>query len=370
LPNASWIMSKPRLLYVTHVDWGHIWQRPHHIATGLTGYFDVTVAAPTSRRRRLLVANPDDGLDRMSLLRVPGSIRFAPIFTLNNPLCAAQLRVRVRSRVDCVMVTAPECFPWVAPWGGHSTLAYDCMDDAQAFPGDGEVRRAKSSLERALLARADVVFASSALLRALCIARGASEEKTIEVPNGWDARAFPVQPSRSLPASGPMTIAYFGTVDTWLDLAALEAAVRDSPELTIRLIGPNECRYVPSHPRIVLSSPVQHAKLAAAVADADAFVLPFQLTDLTRGVDPVKLYEYIALGRPVLSAYWPGLERFREFVTFYDGAEHFARTLAKRLVPAPPSTEQRAEFLAHHAWTARVSAIANALSSRARVIRD
>ena len=97
------------------------------------------------------------------------------------------------------------------------------------------------------------MFASSALLCKLCIARGASEEKTIEVPNGWDGRAFPVQPSRSLPASGPMTIAYFGTVDTWLDLAALEAAVRDSPELTIRLIGPNECRYVPSHPRIVLT---------------------------------------------------------------------------------------------------------------------
>jgi hypothetical protein len=128
LPNASWIMSKPRLLYVTHVDWGHIWQRPHHIATGLTGYFDVTVAAPTSRRRRLLVANPDDGLDRMSLLRVPGSIRFAPIFTLNNPLCAAQLRTRVRSRVDCVMVTAPGCFPRLRPGRAFDscTTAWTC----------------------------------------------------------------------------------------------------------------------------------------------------------------------------------------------------------------------------------------------------
>jgi len=188
-------MSKPHLLFASHVDWGHIWQRPHQVATGLTKYFKVTVAAPTSRRRDLQVANPDDGLDRMSLLRVPGSIRFAPILTLNNPLCAAQLRARVRSHVDCVIVTAPECLPWVAPWVGRSKLAYDCMDDALAFHADGEVRRAKASLERKLLARADVVFATSERLRELCIARGAAAVRAFEVSNGWDGRAFPVQPS-------------------------------------------------------------------------------------------------------------------------------------------------------------------------------
>ena len=363
-------MSKPRLLYVAHIDWGHVWQRPHHIATGLAAYFDVTVAAPTSRRRTLQVANPDDGLDRMSLLRVPGSIRFAPILTLNNPLVTAQLRARVRSRVDHVMVTAPECLPWVATWVGRSTLAYDCMDDALAFRDDGKIRRAKSQLERTLLARADLVFASSALLRELCIARGATADKTTEVPNGWDPHAFPIQASRPLPTTGPLTVAYFGTLDTWLETAALDAAVRASPELTIRLIGPNECRYVPSHPRIVLTPPVPHAKLAKAVADADAFVLPFRVNELTRAVDPVKMYEYIALGRPVLSAYWPGLERFREFVTFYDDAEQFAQTLAQRSLPAPPSAERRTQFLTPNAWKARVSAMADALSARARAGRD
>jgi glycosyltransferase involved in cell wall biosynthesis len=363
-------MSKPRLLYATHVDWGHIWQRPHHVATGLTAHFNVTVAAPTSRRRSLQVANPDDGLDRVSLLRVPGSIRFAPILSVNNPLCAAQLRARVRSHVDCVMVTAPECLPWVAPWVGRSTLAYDCMDDALAFHGDGEVRRAKSRLERTLLARADAVFASSERLRELCLARGASAAKTLEVPNGWDGRAFPVRASRPLPGSGPLTFIYFGTLDTWLDVAALDAAVRAAPELTIRIIGPNECRYVPAHPRIVLCPPVPHAKLAAAVADADAFVLPFKLTDLTRGVDPVKLYEYIALGRPVLSAYWPGLDRFREFVTFYEGADQFSRLIAERALPETAPAERRAEFLARHTWTARVSAMAHILRAGAAAGRD
>jgi teichuronic acid biosynthesis glycosyltransferase TuaH len=244
------------------------------------------------------------------------------------------------------------------------------MDDALAFDQDREVRDAKARLEIALLARADKVFASSAWLHDQCMARGAAEEKVLEIPNGWDGAAFPVQASRPFPAEGPVTLAYFGTLDAWLDIAALEASVRAAPGLTLRLIGPNAGGHVPAHPRIVIRPPVPHAALADAVADVDAFMLPFRVTELTRAVDPVKLYEYIALGRPILSAYWPGLERFREFVTFYEGTEQFSRLIADGALKEPASAERRAAFLAERTWAARAIVMANALGASASVDRD
>jgi hypothetical protein len=132
------------------------------------------------------------------------------------------------------------------------------MDDAQAFAQDSGVRAAKEKLEAALLARANVVFASSTRLRDLCVERGAEGGKVALVPNGWDAQTFPVQPTQGLPASGPLILAYFGTIDRWLDRTALEETLRTCPDVSIRLIGPNASGYGPRDPRMV-EPPIPHA---------------------------------------------------------------------------------------------------------------
>ena len=192
---------------------------------------------------------------------------------------------------------------------------------------------------------------------------GALRQKVVWIANGWDSRAFPVAPSRPLPASGPLTLAYFGTIDAWLDFRSLEDVVRTCPEVTVRLIGPNACGYAPPDPRIVVRHPVPHATLATAVEDCDAFLLPFQVNDLTRAVDPVKLYEYIALGRPVLCSHWAGLDRFRAMVTFYETTSQFVHLFAARALTAPLDASTRAAFLAQHAWSARVGSMAAALKA-------
>jgi glycosyltransferase involved in cell wall biosynthesis len=354
----------PRLLYVTHVDWGHIRQRPHHISTGLAAHYDVTVVSPITRRRGQLVVNRHDGIRLARILRLPGSYRSAAILAANAMLCALQLRrIAAMRGPNVVFVTSPECYGWVAPWLQNRTLVYDCMDDALAFAQDEHVREAKARLEAALLARADVVFASSEQLVDRCVERGAQREKVVWIPNGWDSRAFPVAPSRPLPASGPLTLAYFGTIDAWLDFRSLEDVVRTCPEVSVRLIGPNACGYAPPDPRIVVRPPVPHATLAAAVEDCDAFLLPFQVNDLTRAVDPVKLYEYIALGRPVLCSHWAGLDRFGTLVTFYETTSQFVHLLAARALTVPLDASTRAAFLAQHAWSARVASVAAALKA-------
>jgi len=356
--------GRPGLVYVTHVDWGHIRQRPHHIACGLADRYDVTVASPVSRRRALLVANPLQGIRLLRLLRLPGSYRSAVVLAANATLCAWQLRLATAARAAAVVfVTSPECYAWVAPWLDERTLAYDCMDDALAFAQGDAVRAYKADMERALLARADHVFCSSGTLAERCVARGAPPGRTAVVRNGWNPAAFPVLPARTPAGFGPLRLGYFGTLGDWLDFALLEAVVRACPDVTIRLVGPNEGGYVSPHPRLVVLPPVAHADLAAAVADCDAMLLPFRVDDLIRAVDPVKVYEYIALGKPVVAVRYPEIERFAEFVTFYEGVDDLVPLLRDHrsaLAPALPAP-RRAAFLDANSWACRVEAIRAAL---------
>ena len=114
-----------------------------------------------------------------------------------------------------------------------------------------------------------------------------------------------------------------------------------------------------------IERPVAHENLARGAASAHALLLPFRVDELTRGVDPVKLYEYVALGKPVLAAHWPALERFAPFVTFYRDTAQLVERVRTRAIPAPPPAEARAAFLAPQSWQARADAFATAIE-RAR----
>ena len=168
-----------------------------------------------------------------------------------------------------------------------------------------------------------------------------------------------MQPPRPIPATGPLTLGFFGSIAEWLDFAALEALISALPEVTIRLIGPNLCGYVSPHPRLVVEPPVQHAALAHAVRDVDVLLLPFEVTELTCAIDPVKLYEYIALGRPVLAVRYPELQPFASFVTFYDGIDDLVRRVRDRFtgIAEVAGTTQREAWLLRAKWSERVSAV-------------
>ena len=270
-------------------------------------------------------------------------------------------RVIRRLRPAVVVVTAPECYAWVRPSLGHATLAYDCMDDALAFAQDAGVRARKAALERELLARADAVVASTATLAARCVERGAVRARVTVVRNGWDPAAFPVEPSRALPTAGALTLGYFGTIGDWLDIAALETIVARCPEALIRLIGPNATGYASAAPRIRVEAPLPHGALAAAVADCDAMLLPFRVDDLTRGVDPVKLYEYIALGRPIACIGYPELERFAAYATLCRDGDELASRIASRDLTAAADLATRTRFLDGNTWEARAREFEGAL---------
>ncbi len=353
--------SRPALLIVTHIDWDHAWQRPQAIATALSRDFDVTVVSPVGRQRSQLAANPRDGVSVRRVWRVPGSLRSASVFRLNNRLVAAQVgHLARRHAISALIATAPECDAWIQTLAGTAVF-YDCMDDALAFPQDTRVRDLKSALERRLLARARHVFCSSDELALRCVARGAARERLSVVANGYDPLAFPIDPSSNPPRSGELILGYFGTIADWLDVDLLHRLVTADARLTINLIGPGALPARFAHPRLRVHAPMPHRDLRGAVSACQAMILPFRDTPLTRAVDPVKMYEYLALGKPVLCPALPVLARFSPFATLYRDAAECVGLVASRAIPSPATREARAQFLADATWQRRADSIAQTI---------
>ena len=132
LPHSNTIL-KPRLTLVTHVDWGHVRQRPHQLAVALGAHYEVSVVFPVARKSRRRRRNRGRGLAAGTRVALPGSYRSGPASRgptrcLHGLQCASAIR---SARV--VVVTSPELWPWIAGALGERTLVYDCMDDALAF---------------------------------------------------------------------------------------------------------------------------------------------------------------------------------------------------------------------------------------------
>lgn len=187
---------------------------------------------------------------------------------------------------------------------------YDSMDHFAAFYS-GISRFVMSRRERAVASRVGVLMASSTCLR--------NHWRTVRpdvalVRNACDPKALPVprQPSRQ---QGQRPVfGYVGTIGGWFDWNVIKALARAQPQALVRLIGPVAVP-VPEDlpPNVELLPPRAHDAAMRAVAHFDVGLIPFKRNQLTESVDPIKYYEYRAMGLPVIST------RFGEML--YRGGE-------------------------------------------------
>jgi len=219
---------------------------------------------------------------------------------------------RLRSVVDSVMgpsvlriawLYKPEQL-WLAGMAEETDLVYECYDEyqydmlGQPLP---EIRR----LEQKLLKIADQVFVTSERLRP---PRAAYNQTTMVVPNGVDFERF-ASPTGTVPKdilSLPRPrIGHVGRLMRCLDLGLLREAAAARPEWTFIHIGPIapevDASPLQSLPNFHFLSARPQSEIPACLKGLDAALMFFRKNRFTDGVDPLKLYEYIAAGLPVVS---------------------------------------------------------------------
>ncbi len=181
----------------------------------------------------------------------------------------------------------------------RARLIYDCIDDHGRLP---HISAPLEENESAIVQEATLSIATSAPLKQHLERLGAHD--VLLVPNATQKPA----PS-AWPHHRDAALIYLGAVEAWFDFAMLQAAAEAVPEAAVRVIG--ACNVAPPtglSRRIKFMGEMDYASAMQALTHARVGLIPFRREALTAAVNPVKAYEYLAAGLPVVMTPMGGAE--------------------------------------------------------------
>ena len=357
-----------KIAYVMLVDWRWIKQRPHFIAEELAEKNEVTVFYQHRYGIKGYQKTEAHGVRLKPMFVIPKGDRIPALRLLNGMIKRRIIRRSIKQEgSDCIYLTYPDQVD-VIPENFSGQIIYDCMDDHIAFISDEQRKEKLQQLERKLVDRADYVLVSSEKLRdVLCLRCGEHvNSKITTVRNAFNGEIAAVENKQIASKDGSLTIAYFGTISSWFDFDTIQKSIEDFPSIRYLLMGPVDHVTIPDSPNITYLGTVEHKDLQNAVSQADCFIMPFVLNEITRSVDPVKLYEYINFRKNILCIEYPEIERFAPFVHFYSDYSTFKQQIAELLEhnALKYTEQQRLVFLRENDWKSRVMTIEQLCQSK------
>jgi teichuronic acid biosynthesis glycosyltransferase TuaH len=179
------------------------------------------------------------------------------------------------------------------------------------------------------------------------------------VPNGVDPSEWlepGAPPSWMAELPGPRFL-YVGTLDSRLDVEAVLEIARAWPDGAVVLVGPladqSHLQPLLAESNVTLPGPVSRAEVTALVRTADACLLPHMRTPLTEAMSPLKIYEYLAGGGPVVATDLPPVRCIAGPVELVPPGGDFVAAAHAALERGPMSETERGRFVECNAWARR-----------------
>jgi len=270
------------------------------------------------------------------------------------------------------------CFPYnyhlanAFPMG--TVTVYDWIDDLSVFPYDSEFLAAN---HRRALKEATVVASVS---RKLDSEAKAVRADALYLPNGVDYERFasdcvavPGDPVlESVLVSGRPIAGYYGALAKWFDYDLIDEVARRRPDWSFVLIGPMlddslTGKALLDRPNVFWAGPRSYHTLSGYLRCFDVAMIPFQINAITLATSPLKLYEYLAGGKPVVTTPLPECEAFPEVWIARD-AGGFSRALDAALEAGRDERfRSRLRRIGRESsWSVRVAAVLDRLEERLR----
>ena len=356
---------RKKVLYFSLVTWKWIKQRPHFVALELvnSGNFKVDYRYQTlydkfmPDQKNVFVENE---------VQLPRGFKIKPYKIIPETTKNKQLRNRLVSlfrtsfwNYDKIIITQPnqmDFFSMKIQKLKGVEFYYEAMDNYEFWEGNKEAYLDK---QKRLVSMSKHIFVSAEKLKnKLTDMYNLPDNFCSVIRNGYDKSTFEKYDKVEDKFKHPC-VTYIGTIDDWFDFDSIESYAKNNPKVYFNIIGPMnpsvkekaesiKCKNVKFH------GPIEHHTVPGYIENSEVLMLPFLINELIEFVDPVKLYEYLYLKKPVISSYWEELNQFEGLVYFYKDRKDFAKTLDNALKTKFKETKEYKKLMNDSTWHNRL----------------
>jgi len=376
------LVGEVGVLALSPDPWSAQWMDRHYLLSRLAGYFQVvwmtqpwwrgsvsrlgsrgmSPEADAARPAGLQVYEPEIWLPRL------GRPTWLARFTSRERLRRASELLRARGCTKVVLYICQPQFAAALEDVPHDFSIYYVSDEYSFSTTEVEL----SATERHLLASVDQVYLTSP---ALIEKRGGFNPNTEFLPMGVDHRKFstPVPEPDDLRNIPYPRIGYMGHLKRMLDWPLLLDLSTLHPEWSFVFVGPkgphpeiddllNKMSLLPNvhflggKPTVCLGAYPQHF---------DVCTMPYRMDDYTRYVYPLKMHEYLAGGKPVVSSPIRSVEDFKHVITMARDREEWSRAIEHALSAEQNTSDRRAhrqEVARDYDWDGLVARIVRTIT--------
>lgn len=360
------------------VHWKGQWQRHHQLISRLSKHFKILyIDSP-----RDFITFLKDFKDRkITLLQILNFKKESENIFVHSPIIPFSLRryptlnklylfliylnlkrlIRKLEFKDIILfLYSPYCEFFINKFNEKLSI-YDCCDEHSELVGKRLKNKIKN-LEGILLKKIDIVITTS---ENLFIKKSKFAKNTSLIPNAVDFNhfnsAFTNNFERPIDLPSSPIIGFFGAIKEWIDLELIYFTCEKIKNVNFVLIGSlDKGSDKISNPNLYFLGHKEYKILPQYLKHFDVCLLPFKINELTKSVSPIKMFEYMASGKPIVSTNLPEPAKYGDIIYVAENREDFVKKIELALDENDQNlVQKRIQIAIENTWDRRVDDVLN-----------
>jgi glycosyltransferase involved in cell wall biosynthesis len=377
--------------------WDDIWRNRHHIMTRLAHANRILYVEPwaylrpTLRRLRaghirlaeIRGPRPQQVSANLWIYRPPLWAPRVERFPLSVSTRAIQMGL-LRRAVQRLGFQSPILWLFQPDMGvyirqfNEKLIIYHIVDEYAGYTGvSASWRPVVQQMEKEIARKAHLIVVTSPTLYE---SKSGLNEHIVLVPNAVDYDAFSAllaqeaAPPADMAAIEPPVAGYVGAVNDKLDLELLARVAQRCVDWSFVLVGPVSISYgeeqqtlqtLRALPNVHLLGRKPVHEVPLYISACDVCLLPYRVNEWTRNIDSLKLYEYLACGKPIVATDVPAAQRFSSVVRIAKSERDFVSSMQAALSEDSSALhDERRHIATQHTWQQRVDTLSAAIERR------